>query len=143
MSAALVKQALEIVDPDFKTNNKASRRKNKTDASSLFPEHHRIIGKSYKKGKKEKIGLGFEKKLSVQEAKKQFKTKEQILKENLKKLEVIRENSKITLNKEQTKNIIERARTRRPIESRGKKSKQPKSAFTDEDFKKFEEEYFS
>ncbi|KAF7273792.1 uncharacterized protein LOC143205862 [Rhynchophorus ferrugineus] len=141
MSAALVKQALEVVDPDFKT--KGSKNKKKSDVLALLPQHHKTIGKSYKKGKKEKVGLAFKKKQTVQEAKKELKTKGQILKENLRKLELIKRNSIIILDKKHTQNIIERGRTKRPIERTEEKRKKSKTVFTDEDFEKFEKEYFS
>ncbi|CAG9767930.1 unnamed protein product [Ceutorhynchus assimilis] len=145
MSAAIVRQALEIVDPDYTYfKSKQSKKNSKSEAFSLYPEKYKIIGKTYKKGKKaEKIGFPIEKKYTVQEAKTKLKSKKQILEENLRKLKLIQEHSKVTLNETTTKNIIERAVTRRPIKTEKNKQKSTKTAFTEEDFKKFEEEYLN
>jgi len=141
MSAAIVRQALEIVDPDFKTKGP---RKSKSNAFSLFPEKYKIIGRVSKKGAKaEKIGLPVEKKYTVQDAKKNLKTKQQRIAENLRKLELIQKHSRVVLDDHSTSNIIERAVTRRPIKSQSKKSKDSKTAFTEEDFRRFEEEYLN
>lgn len=71
-----------------------------------------------------------------------LKSKEDRLKENLKKLQIIKEHSAVKLDKLVARQLIERAVTKRPvnIQQRGKK-KQKKTVFTEEDFKKFEEEY--
>nr|CAH7713266.1 unnamed protein product [Callosobruchus chinensis] len=143
MSASLVRKGLQIVDPEYNINKQ--NRKKKKDILSIAPENHRLIKKIQRNnGKSIKIGLlSTNRKLTVAELKKQLKPKEQILKENLKKLELIKEASRVNLDKETVKKIVERAVTRRPIKGKSKKSKKnQKTAFTEEDFKKFEEEYF-
>lgn len=92
----------------------------------------------------EKVGiLQTSKKFTVQEAKKTHKNEEDILKTNLKKLKKIREVCTIELDKETTERIIERAVTGRPVKAKKKKKKEQKTAFTEDDFKKFEEEYLA
>jgi len=93
--------------------------------------------------KLKKIGLPVEKKYTVQDAKKNLKTKQQRIAENLRKLELIQKHSRVVLDDHSTNNIIERAVTRRPIKSQSKKSKDSKTAFTEEDFRRFEEEYLN
>lgn len=73
---------------------------------------------------------------------KQYKSKQNILKDNLKKLKKIKRLCAIDLDKDVTKQLIERAVTRRPVRSIHKKKGVKKTAFTEEDFQKFEEEYF-
>lgn len=144
MSASLVKQSLEIVDSDFKSKGSKGKKKSKTEAFSLLPEQYRFVGKTYTKtGKAQKVGVSVEKKYTVQDAKRKIKSKKQILEENLKKLELIRKNSQIVLDENSTTNIIERAVTRRPIKTKEKKYRKPETAFTEDDFKKFEEEYLN
>lgn len=81
-------------------------------------------------------------KLTVVELKKNIKPKEEVIKQNIKKLRLLHEACKIELDKEITRQIIERAVTRRPVKSRTKRKTSQKTAFTEEDFKKLEEEYF-
>ncbi|XP_066149146.1 active regulator of SIRT1-like [Euwallacea fornicatus] len=144
MSAAIVKKALELVDPEF-CERKVSKRKNKsTSSSSLFPEKYKI-GKFTSKANSFNLHPHNSKKYTIQEAKREltYKSKAEILKRNLKKLEKIHRHSKVVLDKTTTKNIVERAVTRRPITTKPKKSKKKNSTFTEEDFKQFEEEYMN
>ncbi|VEN56600.1 unnamed protein product [Callosobruchus maculatus] len=143
MSASLVRKSLQIVDPEYNIN-KQSRRKKK-NILSIAPENHRLTKKiQSNNGKSIKIGLlSTNRKLTVAELRKQLKPKEEILRQNLRKLELIKEASKVNLDKETVQKIVERAVTKRPIKKKSKKSKKnQKTAFTEEDFKKFEEEYF-
>ncbi|XP_975978.3 active regulator of SIRT1 [Tribolium castaneum] len=143
MSSALVQKALEIVDPDFRKQAKVKKSKNNTkDVFNLIPDKLKITKNISRKGRKEKTGvLSTSKKLTVLEAKKTFKSKDEILKENLKKLKEIKNVCTIELDKETTEKIIQRAVTRRPVKEKKKRKKTQTTVFTEEDFKKFEEEY--
>jgi hypothetical protein len=142
MSAALVQKALEVVDPDFNKYSKGKKPKNAESVFHLMPESQKITKNITRKGRKEKVGvLATSKKLTVLEAKKNFKSKDEILRENLKKVKEIRKACRIELDKETTEKIIERAVTRKPVKAKKKTKKAQKTAFTEEDFKKFEEEY--
>lgn len=79
------------------------------------------------------------KKLNINDLRKKQKSTD---KSNLRKLELLREVCKIQLDKETTRQLFERAATRRPVRSKQKKKKSVKTAFTEEDFEKFEKEYF-
>ncbi|XP_050314097.1 active regulator of SIRT1-like [Anthonomus grandis grandis] len=136
MSAALVKQALEIVDPDFTT--KASKKKTKTN--SFLKE--KLRNTSIQKGKN-RLDLSREKRYTIEEARRSVKSKDQILRDNLYKLELIKKHSKVHLDPKATAHIIQRAVSRRPISSEQDASRVEKTAFTEEDFKKFEEEYMN
>lgn len=81
-------------------------------------------------------------KISITELVKERKLKENILTENLKKLKKLQRICTIDLDKEVTRQLIERAVTKRPVKLRKKTKVSKKTAFTEEDFKKFEEEYF-
>ncbi|RZB40501.1 hypothetical protein BDFB_005743 [Asbolus verrucosus] len=142
MSSALVQKALEIVDPEFNKGSKGKKSKQSKNVFNLMPENHKITTTINRKGRKEKISLvATSKKLTVTEAKKNLKSEKTILKNNLKKLREIRKASTIELDKKITEQIIERAVTKRPVKAKPKSKKIQKTAFTDEDFKKFEEEY--
>ncbi|CAH1968265.1 unnamed protein product [Acanthoscelides obtectus] len=142
MSASLVRKSLQIVDPEYNINKQS--RKKKKDVLSIAPQNHKLTKKFQRRGAKTiKIGLlSSEKKLTVAELRKQLKPKQEILKENLKKLQLIKEASKVELDRETVAKIVERAVTKRPIKKRSKKTKNQKTVFTEEDFKTFEEEYF-
>ncbi|XP_066262017.1 active regulator of SIRT1-like [Euwallacea similis] len=144
MSAAIVRKALELVDPEF-CEQKARKRKNKTiSSSSLFPEKYKIE-KLAAEANSFNLHPHNSKKYTIQEAKRElvYKSRSEILKRNLKKLEKIHRHSKVVLDETTTKNIVERAVTRRPITTKPKKSNQVNSTFTEKDFKQFEEEYMN
>ncbi|KAB0797611.1 hypothetical protein PPYR_08604 [Photinus pyralis] len=125
MSAALVRESLEVVDADFNDKSKKSikkSKKRKNDQTELFPTS---------------------KKISVSELRKNKRTKEQNLQENLEKLRLIREVCAIDLEENITNKIIERAVSRRPIKAKKVSKKAEKTAFTEEDFAKFEQEYLN
>lgn len=82
------------------------------------------------------------KKLTVSELRKKQKNKKNSTGEALKKLHKLRKVCKIQLDKETTRQLFERAVTGRPVKQRNKSQKSKKTAFTEEDFKRFEEEYF-
>ncbi|KAG5885203.1 hypothetical protein JTB14_012227 [Gonioctena quinquepunctata] len=141
MSASLVRKSLSIVDPQFNTNSK----KRKRELFGRTPDSQKLLAKTYKKSGKKgaKVNLlSKEKKLTVTEARKHHKSKEQILRENLRKLELIKAASRVQLDEKKLNQIIERAVTRRPLENPAVLEKEEGTVFTEEDFKKFEEEYF-
>ncbi|GJQ84172.1 hypothetical protein Trydic_g2848 [Trypoxylus dichotomus] len=137
MSAALVRKSLAFVDSSF--DSKASKKK-KT-AVDFLPSDKKFAKNIYKKNKG-KDHLTKTKKLTVQEAHHKLKSKQEILQSNLKKLELIRKICTVDLGSEVTSQLYKRAVTRRPVHLKSKKPqrKQEKTAFTEEDFKKFEAE---
>ncbi|KAJ3664404.1 hypothetical protein Zmor_008579 [Zophobas morio] len=142
MSSALVQKALQIVDPDFHKQSKGKTHQSTKNVFGLIPEKQKITKNIIRKGHKEKVGvLSISKKLTVTEARKLIKSKDEILKENLKKLKQIQGACTIELDKETTEKILERAVTKRPVKAKKKTKKAQKTAFTEEDFKNFEEEY--
>ncbi|KAF5273296.1 hypothetical protein FQR65_LT04718 [Abscondita terminalis] len=126
MSASIVRKSLAIIDSDFKDKAKSLSKKNK----------------KHKKQKQKEV-LQTERKVTVSEIRKKSKTKEQILNDNLKKLELIKKICTIDLDPAITSKIIQRGVTKKPIQAEEKKKKHEKSAFTEEDFAKFEQEYFN
>lgn len=81
------------------------------------------------------------KKFSVNEARRQLESQKEILKHNLQMLKNAKKNLKVTLNKETADQIVERA-TSRKFKSFKSVEEEKGTVFTEEDFKKFEEEYF-
>ncbi|KAF2904910.1 hypothetical protein ILUMI_01266 [Ignelater luminosus] len=142
MSASMVRKSLAIVDKDFNRNKGKTKSGKKKSVANLIPDNHKIKKKINRKGHKETVEvLKTEAKLTVAEARKHCKSKDEILKENLRKLKLIQEHSKVDLEEEVTHQLIERAITKRPVKTKVKKGVQ-KTAFTEEDFAKFEAEYF-
>nr|CAI5840984.1 unnamed protein product [Callosobruchus analis] len=108
MGASLVRKSLQIVDPEYNISSKyidwlfkyglciysiftEQNRRKKKDSLSIVPENHRLRRTIQKNnGKRVKIGLlSTKRKLTVAEFRKQLKPKEEIFKENLKKLKLI------------------------------------------------------
>nr|XP_022909280.1 active regulator of SIRT1-like [Onthophagus taurus] len=144
MSAALVRKSLALVDETFAENQKHNLKKQKK-VFDFVPENKRIIKKvrTPRTNKTKKVDvLQSTKKLTIVEARKKIKSKGEILKSNLEKIAKIRNISTVNLDKEIIENIFTRGRTRRPVPPQSKPKKDEKTAFTEEDFKKFEEEYF-
>lgn len=86
--------------------------------------------------------ISTKRKLTITEARKESQLKQELLKENLQQLEQIKKLCTINLDKKVTNQIIERAVSKRPIRNKPKPKKEKATAFTEEDFKRFEEEYF-
>lgn len=87
--------------------------------------------------------LNTTKKLTVTELRKNKQSKDKVAKDNLKKLRQLREICKIDLDKEITRQIFKRAVTKRPVHPKRKSKKSQKTVFTEEDFQRFEEDYFA
>ncbi|KAF5276513.1 hypothetical protein FQA39_LY06582 [Lamprigera yunnana] len=122
MSSSIVRKSLSIVDSDFSGKGK-------------------LLKKNKKKAQKDI--LTSEKKITVTELRRKNKSKDQIQKENLEKLKLIQEICTVELPENITKKIIERGVTKKPIHIKEKPKKVVKTAFTEEDFEKFEREYFN
>ncbi|XP_017779001.1 PREDICTED: active regulator of SIRT1-like [Nicrophorus vespilloides] len=141
MSAAIVRQSLALVDDTF--NQLPGKVKKNKKVHDLMPDNQKLNRSIVRKGRK--VGkvnlLQTEKKLTVSELKKTLKTKEQIKKENLEKLRLIRDTCRIELDESITSKILERAVRKRPLKSESRSKEPETTAFTEEDFKKFEEEY--
>ncbi|KAK4877293.1 hypothetical protein RN001_009799 [Aquatica leii] len=123
MSASIVRKSLEIVDSDFSSKGKSSKKS--------------------KKNKKQNEILPSQRKVTVTEIRKKSKTKDQRLRENLAKLKLIKKICTIDLDKNVTRKIIKRGVTKKPVHIKEKSKKPKKTAFTEEDFAKFEQEYFN
>ncbi|KAJ8978134.1 hypothetical protein NQ317_014189 [Molorchus minor] len=132
MSASLVRKGLEIVDPENCKNTGHKKKKKKQEVFGLIPDNHKYVAK-IKANSASKVNLlSTSTKLTITEARKKIKSKEDILKRKLTKIRTY-------------KKIIERGVTKRPVHivGKSKKKKDKKTAFTEEDFRKFEEEYLN
>ncbi|KAL3271432.1 hypothetical protein HHI36_021918 [Cryptolaemus montrouzieri] len=127
MSSSIVKQALEIVDRDDLRQQRYRQKKEKKAKDVLAAKHLKDLHGS--------------KKLTISELRKTFTPKEEIYEKNLKKLALLRKITTVQIDEEIRNQIIERSVTKRPITSKSKKKKDKQTVFTEEDFKKFEEEY--
>ncbi|KAK9883802.1 hypothetical protein WA026_001996 [Henosepilachna vigintioctopunctata] len=126
MSSSIVKQSLAILESDDLTLPKKNKKEKKT--KDIF------AGKHLK-------DLQGTKKISLSETRKTLLSKEEIYKKNLKKLELLKQVTTLKLDEEIKNRIIQRNVTKRPVKGKSKKKKDKKTVFTEEDFKKFEEEY--
>lgn len=82
-----------------------------------------------------------DKKVSVIEAREKLKAKEKILQDNLARIKLLKKKCAVKLDKDIADKVIERALTRKPIIPKIEEKPEESTAFTEEDFKKFEEEY--
>ncbi|ERL89863.1 hypothetical protein D910_07222 [Dendroctonus ponderosae] len=127
MSAALVRQALGLVDRDSDTLGAPSSKRQPLSG----------VSKSRRKRKQARF--------TVEEARGASQPPKDVLQTNLRKLELIKKHSRVVLNERATKNvssaIIERAVSRRPLSTPPVDPRDGATAFTEEDFQKFEAEY--
>ncbi|XP_015188085.1 PREDICTED: active regulator of SIRT1-like [Polistes dominula] len=142
MPNSLVRKSLELSGyNDF--NKEKKKKKNKHNGYKgtleLIPAKHRIISS------KEKTNInnifGWSKKVNIYEAKKQLKSKKDLTEENVQNLLLLSSNR---LDKHMVDKVLKRAvdkRFAKKPKMKKKKKKQESTVFTEEDFKKFEEEY--
>lgn len=133
MSSALLRKSLALCDPDLEEFASQKKRGKKIKKELKVKPRETQLSKSQV--------LRGDRKVTIQEAKANFLKKKDILKENLKRIKLMRKKGKVELNSDITEKLIERALTRKPIKNKPKEEKEKKTAFTEEDFKKFEEEY--
>lgn len=131
MSSALLRRSLAICDPTIEESRKEKSKRNK--------KIKELQARVTKLNKNEIIKS--DRKISVQEARQKLQQKKQILEHNLKLIKLSKKARKVNLNQEITEKIIERAVTRKPISNKPPEKKEEQTAFTEEDFKKFEAEY--
>ncbi|XP_073822017.1 uncharacterized protein [Musca autumnalis] len=127
MSLKLLKQSVDIVEselqePKSKKNKKVSVKKH--DASSRVKVEENQF-KQYKK--------------NIQDVRSELKTKDKKSEENIKRLLALSMN---TINIKDAEKIVQRAHKGRYVKKIIPKVEQ-ESIFTEEDFRKFEEEYFN
>ncbi|KAK2587691.1 hypothetical protein KPH14_003808 [Odynerus spinipes] len=137
MSNSLVRKSLELSGyEDLKKEKKKKKQNGYKGALELIPAKHRII--SPKEKTNINIVLGRVSKTTVYEVKKQIESKQDNTEENVKNLLLLSSNriDRKTVNK-----VLKRAAKKRHVAKEKKKVKQETTAFTEEDFKKFEQEY--
>uniref|UniRef100_A0A1L8DAV4 Uncharacterized protein n=1 Tax=Nyssomyia neivai TaxID=330878 RepID=A0A1L8DAV4_9DIPT len=136
MSMSLLKKSLEIVEG---SSSKDNSRKKKN--SSSIPESHKIIRVIKKKGKvyKQNQLQGSGKKLTIREVQKQLETSKERTERTVDKLLKLHSSP---LDDEDVSEISQRAKAGHYVLPPRQEVVESESAFTEEDFRKFEEEYF-
>ncbi|XP_044736183.1 uncharacterized protein LOC123298288 [Chrysoperla carnea] len=136
MSASLVRKSLQLVD----SNNTKDHRKKR--GSSNQQKSHFLTKSILKKGKKEKVNLlQVQKKLTVEDIKRELRNKQNKLQENVEKLKKLHKS--VELDPETTQLILERAIQKRPVSIQSTQKEKPEeSIFTEQDLKDIEEEYY-
>lgn len=139
MSNSLIRKSLELSGyNDFKKEKKKKKNKHNgyKGTLELIPAKHRIISS------KEKTNInnifGWSKKVNIYEAKKKLESKKDLTEENVQNLLLLSSNH---LDQHTVDKVLKRAVEKRYTKKLKKKKKQESTAFTEEDFKKFEEEY--
>ncbi|KAL2714426.1 active regulator of SIRT1-like isoform X1 [Vespula squamosa] len=137
MSNSLVRKSLELSGyDDMKKEKKKKKHNGYKGTLELIPTKHRIISSKEKTNINNILGLS--NKVSVYEAKKQLETKKDLIEENVQNLLLLSSNC---LDQHTVDKVLKRAVKKRYIPKEKKKTKQESTAFTEEDFKKFEQEY--
>ncbi|XP_011642165.1 active regulator of SIRT1-like isoform X1 [Pogonomyrmex barbatus] len=143
MSNLLVHKSLELLgyEKDLQKEQKKKKKKKRKDikykgALDLIPPKHRIISKNDKTD----LGtiLGRSSKTTVYETQKRLATQTDPTDENVQRLLLLSNNK---INPGTTNNLLQRAVGKKYIQQQEKPKKSEKTAFTEEDFKKFEQEY--
>ncbi|XP_014215705.1 active regulator of SIRT1 [Copidosoma floridanum] len=143
MSNALVRKSLELLGYETAINKGTSKKKKNKSSGviDLIPTNHRILSKNKKKGSS--YVLKRTSKTTVYQVKQQLKSKIDPTEDNVQRLLLLGSNK---LDPETTDKIFSRA-VKKPYKSKTKEEKlkeeeENRTAFNEEDFKKFEEEYF-
>ncbi|XP_005178054.1 active regulator of SIRT1 [Musca domestica] len=123
MSLKLLKQSVDIVQEELQGS-----KQNKTSGKRSGSYNIKAEDKKFKPYKK-----------NIQEVKSDLKTKDKKSEENIKRLLALSMN---TINIKDAEKIVQRAHKGRYVKKIIPKVKQ-ESIFTEEDFRKFEEEYFN
>ncbi|XP_011862612.1 PREDICTED: active regulator of SIRT1-like [Vollenhovia emeryi] len=140
MSNSLVHKSLELLGYEKNLQKEQRKKKKRKDIRykgilDLIPTRHRIVSENDKTD----LGtiLGRSSRTTVYEAQKRLATQKDSTDENVQRLLLL---SKSQINPETTNNLLQRAVGRRYIQQE-KPKKSEETAFTEEDFKKFEQEY--
>ncbi|XP_074111579.1 uncharacterized protein LOC141535518 [Cotesia typhae] len=134
MSNSLLRASLEIINTgdDVKLDKKKKKKAN--DILGLIPANHRIN----KKIKKDSSVFTHNRKVTINEARKKLADKKDLTEENIEKLLHL---SSFSVNREVATKLIERAVSKRAVVEKEKIKEEEATAFTEEDFAKFEEEF--
>ncbi|XP_055548658.1 active regulator of SIRT1-like [Wyeomyia smithii] len=145
MSKSLVRKALALAEEGLECSSNKKTTKQSTavkDTSDLMPQHHKSVRHVGKKGSKvpkdvlkKRIG-----KLTVVEARKQLQNRTDNTDDNIRKLLLL---SSANIGRQGNAKLVKRAQTGRYVVKAKEivpKQKAEKSVFSEEDFRKFEEE---
>ncbi|XP_076238194.1 active regulator of SIRT1 isoform X2 [Calliopsis andreniformis] len=138
MSNTLVRKGLELLG--YEKSSKQEKRKRKhvkyKGALDLIPPKHRILSKNDKTD----LGtiLGRSSKVTVYETQKRLAVQEDPIGENVQRLLMLSDNR---VDPKIATKLIERATKKRYIPKIEKPKEPEATVFTEEDFKKFEQEY--
>jgi len=144
MSSTLLKMSLEMLEASC--NSSIEPGKSKIPFAPERSQSKATISSIIKSKRKEKqIGTKFTqssqpKKKTIRDVQQKLKRKSSKAEENLQKLLMF--NSSVNLDKDTTQKLIKRAQTQKYVIPEPKAKEEETSLFTDEDFMKFEREYF-
>ncbi|XP_076172270.1 active regulator of SIRT1 [Ptiloglossa arizonensis] len=138
MSNSLVNKGLEILGYEKSLKQEKKKRKHikYKGTLDLIPSKHRILSKNDKTD----LGtiLGRSSKVTVYETQKRLIVQEDPTDENVQKLLMLSSNR---IDQDTTNKLLNRAVKKKYIPKKEKHKKPESTAFTEEDFKKFEQEY--
>ena len=138
MSNSLVRKGLELLGYEKSVKQEKKKRKHVRYKGTLdlIPAKHRILLKNDKTD----LGRIIERsgKLTVYETKKRLAAQEDPVNENVQRLLMLGKNR---IDPDTANKLFERAVKKRYIPKRAKPKESEATAFTEQDFKKFEQEY--
>ncbi|KAL0116131.1 hypothetical protein PUN28_011178 [Cardiocondyla obscurior] len=140
MSNSLVHKSLELLGYEKDTQKERRKRKKHKDtrykgALDLIPTKHRIISKNDETAID--TSLGQSSKITVYEAQKRLATQKDPTDENVKRLLLLSSNR---INPGTANNLLHRTVGKKYIQQE-KPKRSEETAFTEDDFKRFEQEY--
>ncbi|GAB0095313.1 active regulator of SIRT1 [Sergentomyia squamirostris] len=136
MSTALLKKSLEILEDDAPRKNFPNKRSKK-----MMPESHKLMKMVKKKGKKYKQNQieGSSRKITVTDVRNHMKSAKDRMESTVKKILKLHSTP---LEGDDVEEITRRSKAGHYVLPPRPETTEPDSVFTEEDFKRFEEEYF-
>ncbi|XP_008555892.1 uncharacterized protein LOC103577146 [Microplitis demolitor] len=134
MTKSLVRASLELININDDIKKDKKKKKKSGDISNLIPANHRVS----KKNKSGSIIFTHNRKLTVHEARKKLADKKDPTEDNIEKLLLL---SNYSVDSDTAAKLFERAVKKRPVLEAEKPKEEEPTAFTEEDFAKFEAEF--
>ncbi|XP_077297528.1 uncharacterized protein LOC143919185 isoform X2 [Arctopsyche grandis] len=138
MSSSLLRRSLQLADAEPRHSGRKKDKKSK-GVFDIIPDHHRTVKSVGAGGKIEKRKIYNVSESSSRTRQSKKASSESIVEENLKKLGILGSHS---IDSNIANKLVKRAQRGRAVIEIEEEKPEEGTAFTEEDFQKFEREYF-